>query len=45
MGADRRGNEVLGRLLVELGWSPSQLAGVVNGVLGPGSVARGTVSD
>ncbi len=45
MGADQRGNEVLGTLLAELGWSPNQLAGAVNGVLGPGSVARSTVSD
>ncbi|MGH3754369.1 MAG: hypothetical protein ACRDRP_17050 [Pseudonocardiaceae bacterium] len=44
MGADQWGNEVLGTLLAELGWSPNQLAGVVNGVLGPGSVARSTVS-
>jgi hypothetical protein len=36
---------VLRTLLAELGWSPTQLAGAVNGVLGPGSVARSTVSD
>lgn len=45
MGAGQRGNVVLGTLLGEVGWSPSQLAGAVNGLLGSGSVARGTVSD
>jgi hypothetical protein len=32
-------------LLAELGWSPNQLAGAINGLLGPGCVARSTVSD
>jgi len=45
MGADQRANEVLGTLLAELGWSPNKLAGALNGLLGPGSVARSTVSD
>ncbi|MGH3999886.1 MAG: hypothetical protein ACRDTJ_20775 [Pseudonocardiaceae bacterium] len=45
MGADQRTNEVLGTLLAELGWSPNQLAGALNGLLGPRSVARSTVSD
>jgi hypothetical protein len=45
MEADQRGNEVLGTLLAELGWSPNQLAGAVNGLLGPSYVARSTVSD
>lgn len=45
MGADQQGNAVLGALLGELAWSPSLLAEAVNGVLGPGSVARSTVSD
>ncbi|MGH3889051.1 MAG: hypothetical protein ACRDSZ_21270 [Pseudonocardiaceae bacterium] len=45
MGADQRGNEALGTLLAELGWSPNQLAGAVNGLLGPSYVARSTVSD
>ena len=41
MGVDQRGNVMLG----ELTWSPSLLAEAVNGVLGPGYVARGTVSE
>jgi hypothetical protein len=45
MGAAQRGNAVLGTLLGELSWSPSLLAEAVNGVLGPGHVARSTVSD
>ncbi len=45
MKAHQRANEVLGTLLAELGWSPNQLAGAVNGLLGPSSVARSTVSD
>ncbi|MGH3811416.1 MAG: hypothetical protein ACRDUV_03025 [Pseudonocardiaceae bacterium] len=45
MGVDQRGNAVLGTLLAELGWSPNQLAGAVNGLLGPSYVARSTVSD
>ncbi|MGH3897521.1 MAG: hypothetical protein ACRDTA_04550 [Pseudonocardiaceae bacterium] len=45
MGLERRGNAVLGALLGELGWSPSRLAEVVNGVLGPGYVGRSTVSE
>lgn len=45
MGVARRGNVVLGALLVELGWSAGLLAEAVNGVLGPGHVARGTVAD
>ncbi|MGH3939026.1 MAG: hypothetical protein ACRDTG_10415, partial [Pseudonocardiaceae bacterium] len=45
MGVDQRGNAVLGMLLAKLGWSPNQLAGAVNGVLGSGFVARSTVSD
>ncbi|MGH3771175.1 MAG: hypothetical protein ACRDRW_07240 [Pseudonocardiaceae bacterium] len=45
VGADQRGNAVLGALLGELGWSPNHLAGAVNGLLGPSSVARSTVSD
>jgi len=45
MGADQRDNAVLGTLLAELGWSPNQLAGAVNGLLGPGSVGRSTVSE
>ncbi|MGB6164692.1 MAG: hypothetical protein WCF33_03440 [Pseudonocardiaceae bacterium] len=45
MGAEQRGNAVLGTLLAELGWSPNQLAGVVNGALGPSYVARSTVSE
>jgi hypothetical protein len=36
---------VLGALLGELGWSPSLLAEAMNGLLGPGYVARSTVSD
>ena len=36
---------MLGALLGELAWSPSLLAEAVNGLLGPGSVARSTVSD
>jgi hypothetical protein len=36
---------VLGALLAELGWSPGSLAAAVNGVLGPGYLARSTVSD
>ena len=34
VGVDQRGNEVLGALLAELGWSPTQLAGAVNGCSG-----------
>ncbi|MGH3972721.1 MAG: hypothetical protein ACRDS9_05280, partial [Pseudonocardiaceae bacterium] len=45
MGVDQQGNAVLGALLGELAWSPSLLAEAVNGLLGPGYVARGTVSD
>ncbi len=45
MGVDQQGNAVLGALLSELTWSPGLLAEAVNGVLGPGSVARSTVSD
>ncbi|MGH3567865.1 MAG: hypothetical protein ACRDRH_17910 [Pseudonocardia sp.] len=45
MGVGQQGNAVLGRLLGELAWSPSLLAEAVNGLLGPGYVARGTVSD
>jgi hypothetical protein len=45
MGVDQQGNAVLGALLGDLAWSPSLLAEAVNGVLGPGSVARSTVSD
>lgn len=45
MGVDQRGNAVLGALLGELAWSPSLLAEAVNGLLGPGYVARSTVSD
>ncbi|MGH3902149.1 MAG: hypothetical protein ACRDTA_28640 [Pseudonocardiaceae bacterium] len=45
MGVDQQGNAVLGELLGELAWSPSLLAEAVNGLLGPGSVARSTVSD
>jgi len=45
MEVGQRGNEVLAALLAELGWSPNQLAGLVNAVLGPGFVARSTVSD
>lgn len=45
MGVAQRGNSVLGALLGELAWSPSLLADAVNGLLGPGSVARSTVSD
>lgn len=45
MGVERRGNAVLGALLGELGWSPSRLTEEVNGVLGPGYVARSTVSE
>ncbi len=45
MGVDQQGNAVLGALLGELAWSPSLLADAVNGLLGPGSVARSTVSD
>ncbi|MGH4020878.1 MAG: hypothetical protein ACRDT0_16960 [Pseudonocardiaceae bacterium] len=45
MGIDQQGNIVLGKLLEELGWSPNVLADAVNGVLGPGYVARSTVSD
>ncbi len=45
MGADQQGNAVLGALLGELAWSPSLLADAVNGLLGPGYVARSTVSD
>jgi hypothetical protein len=45
MGVDQRGNAVLGALLAELAWSPSLLAEAVNGLLGPGYVARSTVSD
>jgi hypothetical protein len=45
MGVEQQGNAVLGMLLAELGWSPSRLAKAVNGVLGPGYVARSTVSE
>ncbi|MGH3812919.1 MAG: hypothetical protein ACRDUV_10740, partial [Pseudonocardiaceae bacterium] len=45
MGVAQRGNEMLGTLLAELGWAPSRLAEVVNGLLGPGYVARSTVSE
>jgi len=45
MGCAQRGNEILGTLLAELGWSPSQLAEGVNALRGPGSVARSTVSE
>ena len=45
MGVAQRGNAVLGALLDELAWSPSLLAEAVNGLLGPGFVARSTVSD
>ncbi len=45
MGVDQQGNAVLGTLLGELAWSPGLLAEAVNGLLGPGSVARSTVSD
>ncbi|MGB6164476.1 MAG: hypothetical protein WCF33_17890 [Pseudonocardiaceae bacterium] len=40
MAVEQRGNEVLGTLLAELSWSPSQVANAVNGLLGPGYVAR-----
>jgi len=45
MEVAQRGNEVLAALLAELGWSPIQLAGGVNAVLGPNYVARSTASD
>ncbi|MGH3871582.1 MAG: hypothetical protein ACRDSR_08735 [Pseudonocardiaceae bacterium] len=45
MGIDPQGNMILGKLLEELGWSPNVLADAVNGVLGPGYIARSTVSD
>lgn len=45
MGVAQRGNAVLGALLGELAWSPGGLAEAVNGLLGPGHVARSTVSD
>ncbi|MGB6165804.1 MAG: hypothetical protein WCF33_02675 [Pseudonocardiaceae bacterium] len=45
MGVDQQGNAVLGALMGELAWSPSLLAEAVNSVLGPGFVARSTVSD
>ena len=45
MGVEQRGNEILGALLAELGWSPIRLAEAVNGLLGPGYVARSTVSE
>ena len=45
MGDNQRGNAVLGTLLAELGWSPNQLAGAVNGLLGPSYVGRSTVSE
>jgi hypothetical protein len=45
MEVGQRGNQVLAVLLAELGWSPIQLAGLVNAVLGPGYVARSTASD
>ncbi|MFN2494964.1 MAG: hypothetical protein ABR608_03505, partial [Pseudonocardiaceae bacterium] len=45
MGVDQQGNVILERLLGELGWSPGLLAEAVNGVLGPGYLARSTVSD
>ncbi len=45
MGVCAVRNEILGTLLAELGWSPSRLAGAVNGLLGPGYVARSTVSE
>lgn len=45
MQVEKWGNEVLATLLAELGWSPSRLAEVVNGLLGPGYVARSTVSE
>jgi len=45
MGDNQRGNAVLGTLLAELGWSPNQLAGAVNELFGPGSVARSTASE
>ncbi|MGH3800267.1 MAG: hypothetical protein ACRDTD_09075 [Pseudonocardiaceae bacterium] len=45
MGIDLQSNMILGKLLEELGWSPNVLADAVNGVLGPGYIARSTVSD
>ena len=45
MGVEQQGNEVLGTLLAELGWSPGRLTNAVNGLLGPGYVARSTVSE
>jgi len=45
MGVERRGNAMLGALLGELGWSPSRLTEVVNGVLRPSYVGRSTVSE
>ncbi|MGH3929555.1 MAG: hypothetical protein ACRDTF_06215 [Pseudonocardiaceae bacterium] len=45
MGVDPQGNAVLGTLLAELAWSPTQLTEAVNSLLGPGYVARSTVSD
>ncbi len=45
MEVAQRGNAVLGALLGELGWTPGLLAEAVNGLLGPGHVARSTVSD
>ncbi|MGH3692403.1 MAG: hypothetical protein ACRDRX_00080, partial [Pseudonocardiaceae bacterium] len=45
MEVAQRGNAVLGALLAELNWSPGLLAEAVNRLLGPGHVARSTVSD
>ncbi|MGH3902156.1 MAG: hypothetical protein ACRDTA_28675 [Pseudonocardiaceae bacterium] len=45
MGVGQQGNAVLGALLGELAWSPGLLAEALNGLLGPGYVARSTVSD
>jgi len=45
MGVEPRGNAVLRTLLAELGWSPSRLTEAVNVLLGPGYVARSTVSE
>ncbi|MGQ0773878.1 MAG: hypothetical protein ACT4NY_05590 [Pseudonocardiales bacterium] len=45
MEVEQRGNAVLAAVLGELAWSPGLLAEAVNGVLGPGYVARSTVSD
>ncbi len=45
MTAGQQRNTVLATLLTELTWSPSQLADAINGLLGPGYVARNTVAD